>query len=178
MSKKTEGVISIEAAFIMPIFIGVLLSIIIVGMYMHDLCVTKQLVQADCNKMLLAIFKEYNVAANMIDLDKRMNRNIVCNSLGVVTGNFYQGDKRDYLKNMKKALSCDLKEKLLVSDATNVTVKIKGGKIQIDVSVNSRFNKGATSLIWGMGQSQKISCEKYEVDECELIRLTSVVAEG
>lgn len=178
MRIEIKGVITVEAAIIMPFFTGVLLSIVIAGMYMHDVCVAKQLTQEGCQKMMLAIFKEYDMASDVIDFDKRMDRNIILHSTGVVTGKFSLNDDYDYSKKMKKVLLEELDERLFICDADSVSAKAKDGKIQLDVTLSNRLNQTVMSWMWMSEKTKKITDSKYEADECELIRITDVVTEG
>lgn len=164
---KYKGVITIEASIIIPMFIYCLIAIFIMGMYLHDMVVTKSIVGSSAYDSYMVTSKDYNMDLNKIDYQRKCN----AHKLKDLIKEIYTGD--DNLSAVRLSMLKNLQDNLLICDVTNVEIKKQLGKVTAKANIRPRIKSVLFYTIFD--KDLWISEEHSTVDVCEVLRFTQAV---
>lgn len=166
MTARTRGSFTVEAALIMPIVIFVIVVIIYLTFYLHDICRINVLVDKALYRAQFLIKHDVDFGTGEIhyqDINKR--------------GVFYpiMGDTEKEEKDITNYVSMQLERGLLLANITDITTSIKGSDINITVKFIIQLPSSKVLEYISPNKSLTIDAQGKLQNCSESVRISEVV---
>ena len=176
LKKEGHGSIAVEAAFVMPVVLLVIFSLIYLAFYLHDYNRIQGAVDLVIHKASIASKHDADIESGQINYEEINERGIL-----------YHLDM--VLPNMEKEITGDLEQEfskgLLITDIINIEVKESKVKLQISVTGKARislhfFLRNALSklLYINLDKTYPLHNPAETIRTCELILSTASEIKG
>ncbi len=164
-----NGSITVEAAYILPIVILSIISLLYMAFYLHDKSTLQSMVDHMVHNASITMKHEANILIGEIDYNN-------INSRGV----FYKilGDTEEEETEIVQSLQYQLSKRLLLYEVNKIEVEVdNGGPIRIEVVAKSRTGSPTFYKVMKMFQQIKIIGIGSIHDPAETIRISEVILE-
>lgn len=128
MRKYARGSFTVEAAFIFPIILFVIFSLICVTFYIHDKCRLQAVADRILHKASLTIKHEADIQSGKVSYEK-------INDRGVFYLPFGNAEKEE--ESIREFLQLEMGGGLLAAEVTDI--KVIAGKWKIEVSLEGEY---------------------------------------
>ncbi|MCT4688727.1 TadE family protein [Vallitalea sp.] len=169
MNNKLGGSLTVEAALVFPIVFFGVISLIYIGIYLHDVTCMKAIVNETADRYELAYVGKIDFdTGKVLSNDSRLNRGLYWR---FKSGNILRDNVKTYVtKQMKNQL-------ILKDDKINVGIKVTNSVLRkkVTITVNKDFNTpiNVINKILSINNRQLTMCVNSKVvinDQAELIR--------
>lgn len=129
--KKVKGSITVEAVFIFPIILFIILAFIYFTFYLHDKTVTNAVMNEANERLNQSVKQPTDYKSGVIYYDKMTSRSLLCR---------YNGDYSVEIEAAKKYIKDQLGKKLMIGRVKKVEVTKSKGEISTKVSMESQIS--------------------------------------
>lgn len=165
--KNIRGAITVEASFVMPLFVFLIVGIMMVSMYVHDVIVTKAIVTGYLDKSVLVVNKGYDIKKSCLDYEKIADRKFIEKQYDKV----FCTDKADISK-VNKYVQNDCDNNLLICKLSKIKFVSEKGKVKCTVVLENTLKN--YPLINKIAKKTVITESSSLIDESELVRFADV----
>ncbi|MCR5792905.1 MAG: pilus assembly protein [Lachnospiraceae bacterium] len=161
-----KGQFTVEASFIVPLLVFILVGVIYVGLYLHDKTILWEAVNESCNVAESYVSHPYDFETGEIDFRKIAKRHATDH-----IGTSFEAERMQILKQLKER-----QKKLFLTQISKTTVEVGMLSGTIEVTGSVRWNYfGVTRFLRMKTIHLK---KKYKVDNpAEFARMVSVLKE-
>lgn len=169
MNKRLIGSLTVEASLIFPIVLFVVISLLYIGIYLHDVTCMKNIVNEATQRYELAYSNKIDInTGEVLSNNKRLSRGLY----------WRFSNYNDHDKYVKEFIRNKIKDNLIMKD-DNIIISTKIIHNNIMKSVNITVKKDFTTFIApvnnilslnGKGLTMAVSSKAIVKDQVELIR--------
>lgn len=173
VNKRYKAVMTVEASLVLPLIVFIFLSVMILGMYLHDIIIAKSVLIDELEYAVLTVNQNYNVVTGEIDYEDRVDKSIVLeNAMSLVGSDI---GKTNEINSINKRIKEKIANSLLICDYSEVIVKSQKGQLSLSVKLTNRL--GSFPFINILDEYYTVKESKSVIDESELLRFTQVFLE-
>lgn len=130
IKKEVKGSFTVEAAFIFPSVLFIIIALIYMGFYMHD----KAKINSDINETLLKgknlVLYEADINTGLIDYDAYLNRGILYS---------LEGNMEDYKTEISDYINKSLDNGLFIASINQVEVNVTYSSLSVEINASMKF---------------------------------------
>ncbi|HHU73820.1 MAG TPA: pilus assembly protein [Clostridiales bacterium] len=164
LNKKIKGSITVEAAFIMPLIILVIFSIVYLSFYLHDYCKLQGTVDLVLHKAIFSAKHKGKLDTGEVDYENINNRGI-----------FYPilGDKGEMEEQIREYMNLELAKGLFLYQINHINVEV--GTLSIQISLEGKTRVSLPGLLHIKAAQPILEKQFYIHNPGESIRISEVL---
>ncbi|MDO5518928.1 MAG: pilus assembly protein [bacterium] len=129
--KKVQASITVEAVFVFPIVLFILIALLYFSLYLHDQTVVSCVIDEANERLNQAVRQPSNYETGAISYDKITSESLLCR---------FNGDYSVEIKSMKEFIKTRLNKRLMLGDVEKIEVKKDRTSISTTVITKSRIH--------------------------------------
>lgn len=166
MKKNESGIITVEAALIMPMIVFILFALMYLSFYLHDKCRVQGIVDQILHKAELTVKHEADYSTGEIYYENISNRGVFYLPFGNTTMDE---------DNIRRYLQMKLESGLFLVKVTDIQVDVGKFNITISVKANLPISLPGVTNIWNANPDMIVEGKSQIHNPAETIRLSEVI---
>ncbi|MDO5291187.1 MAG: pilus assembly protein [bacterium] len=129
--KKVEGSITVEAAFVIPIIVVILMALIYFSFYLHDQTVVACVIDEANERLNQAVRQPTNYETGEISYEQLTSQSLLCR---------VNGDYSVEIDSMRKFIKDRLNKRLMIGEIETIDIKKEQTLITTTVTAKNRIH--------------------------------------
>lgn len=165
-TKTCKASITVEAAFVMPIVLLAIFTILYLTFYLHDMCRVQGIVDETLHRAGLSMKNDTDLTTVGVDYESIKDRGVY---------GLLPGDKIEVEQKLNSYLQLRLAKGLFLFSITDAHAKVEITKLTISVQTESRIKIPWTAQFFRKYSTRVISGEYPIHDPAQTIRICEVI---